>query len=233
MEDRKTYFSWFEKAHSWSGGASYQKFLTNIENSAFELMPEAERIVLESTGVRKPYKVPELPKPAGPGKEYSVDELVALSATKMKGRDFKNGETMYKAARCIVCHRFAGDGGSTGHDLTQAAGRFSFKDLAESIVDPSKVVSDQYKTTIIETKDGKTHTGRIVAATADSITILVDPEDSTKLVTVKNSDIEDKKLSPVSLMPRDLLKTLNENEALDLMAYLLSRGNPRDPVFQK
>ena len=232
-ETRKAYFSWFGKAHSWAGGASYQKFLTNIENSAFELVPEAERIVLEASGARKPYKAPELPKPVGPGKDYSLDELVSLSTTQMKGRDFKNGEKMYKAARCVVCHRFAGDGGSTGHDLTQAAGRFTFKDLAESIVDPSKVVSDQYKTTRIETRGGKTYTGRIVAASGDSITILTDPEDSTKIVTVKNDDIESKELSPISLMPKDLLKPLNENEVFDLMAYLLSRGNSQDPMFKK
>lgn len=233
MEDRKAYFSWFEKAHTWAGGNSYQKFLTNIENSAFEQMPEAERIVLEASGVRKPYKAPELPKPVGPGKDYTLDELVALSATHMKGRDFKNGETMYKAARCVVCHRFAGDGGSTGHDLTQAAGRFTFKDLAESIIDPSKVVSDQYKTTLVETKDGKTFSGRVVAVTKDSMTLLTDPEDSTKLVTIKTDNIESKELSAVSLMPKDLLKTLNENEVLDLLAYLLSRGNPKDAMFKK
>ena len=232
-EERKTYFSWFEKAHAWSGGASYQKFLTNIENSAFELMPEADRIVLEASGARKAYKAPELPKPTGPGKDYTLDEIVSLAATNMSGRNFKNGETMYKAARCVVCHRFAGDGGSTGHDLTQAAGRFTLKDLTESIIDPSKVVSDQYKTTIVETKGGKTYTGRIVMAASDSITILVDPEDSTKLVTVKNDEIESRQLSSVSLMPKDLLKQLNQDEVLDLLAYLLSRGNARDPMFKK
>ena len=233
MDEHKTYFSWFEKAHSWSGGVSYQKFLTNIDNAAFDLLPESERIIIEATGARKPYKAPELPKPVGPGKDYTLDELVTLSQTQMRGRDFKNGETMYKAARCVVCHRFAGDGGSTGHDLTQAAGRFTFKDLAESIIDPSKVVSDQYKTTVVTTHGGKTHTGRIVNVTNDSITILVDPEDSTKIVTVKKTDIEEQHLSPISLMPKDLLKPLNETEVLDLMAYILSRGNAKDPMFRK
>jgi len=233
MEDRKTYFSWFEKAHSWSGGHSYQKFLTNIDNSAFDLLTDAERIGVEAAGARKPYKAPELPKPVGPGKDYTLDELVSLSQTQLKGRNFANGETMYKAARCVVCHRFAGDGGSTGHDLTQAAGRFTFKDLAESIIDPSKVISDQYKTTVVETHSGKNYTGRVVNATKESITLLIDPEDSTKLVTVKNDDIASQHLSPVSLMPKDLLKPLNQDEVLDLMAYLLSRGNAKDPMFRK
>jgi hypothetical protein len=34
-------------------------------------------------------------------------------------------------------------------------------------------------------------------------------------------------------MPKDLLKTLNENEVFDLLAYLLSRGNKNDSMFRK
>lgn len=233
LEDRKTYFSWFDKARGWSGGASYIKFLNNIDREAFESMSESDRILVEASGARKPYKAPELPKPVGPGKDYSLDELIELSKTEMKGRDFKNGLKMYSAARCVVCHRFGGDGGATGPDLTQAAGRFNFKDVAEAIVDPSKVVSDQYKTTQLETNDGKAYTGRVVSVTNDSITLLIDPEDSTKLVTVKKSNIETQQLSSVSLMPKDLLKQLNQDEVLDLMAYLLSRGNPNDAMFRK
>lgn len=232
-EARKIYFSWFDRARTWSGGASYIKFLNNIDREAFESMPEADRILVEASGARKPYKAPELPKPAGPGKDYSLDELIELSKTDMKGRDFKNGQKMYSAARCVVCHRFGGDGGATGPDLTQAAGRFNFKDVAEAIIDPSKVVSDQYKTTQIETKEGKSYTGRVVSVTNDTMSLLIDPEDSTKVVTVKKSDIEAQQLSPVSLMPKDLFKQLNQQEVLDLMAYLLSRGNPNDPMFRK
>ena len=156
-----------------------------------------------------------------------------MSSTQMKGRDFKNGQKMYAAARCVVCHRFGGDGGATGPDLTQAAGRFNFKDVAEAIIDPSKVVSDQYKTTQVETKSGKSYTGRVVSLSNDTITLLIDPEDSTRLVTLKKTDIEEQHLSPISLMPKDLFKQLNENEVLDLMAYLLSRGNPGDAMFRK
>jgi putative heme-binding domain-containing protein len=159
--------------------------------------------------------------------------LAALSTTAMKGRNFENGKKMFAAARCVVCHRFGGDGGATGPDLTQAAGRFSFKDLTEAIVDPSKVVSDQYKTTIVQTTSGKTYTGRVVSVADSTITLLIDPEDSTKIVTVKKSDIEEQVPSATSLMPKDLLKGLNQDEVLDLLAYLLSRGNPQDAMFKR
>ena len=233
LEDRKTYFAWFDKARQWSGGASYPKFLNNIDNEAFASMTDAERLKIEASGARKPYVIPELPKAKGPGREYSLDELLALSADKMKGRDFKNGQKMYGAARCIVCHRFGGDGGATGPDLTQLAGRFNLKDMAEAIVDPSKVVSDQFKATIIETKDGKSYTGQLIGDTKESITLLIDPENATKTVEIKKSNIEEQLPSATSLMPKDLLKTLNEDEALDLLAYLMSRGNPGDPMFRK
>ena len=233
LDDRKTYFAWFEKARTWSGGASYPKYLTNIDNDAFANCTDAERLAIEALGIRKPYVIPELPKAIGPGKDYSVEEVLALATDKLKGRDFKNGEKMYKAARCVVCHRFGGDGGATGPDLTQLAGRFNLKDLNDAIVDPSKVISDQYKASVVETTAGKIITGRIVSESKDSITIVVDPENATKIVEVKKSDIETNQPSKVSLMPKDLLKTLNEDEVRDLLAYLLSRGNPADAMFRK
>ena len=233
IEERKTYFAWFNKARQWSGGASYPKFLTNIDNEAFANCTDTERLAIEASGVRKPYVAPELPKPTGPGREYSVDEVIALATDKLKARDFKNGEKMYKAARCVVCHRFGGDGGATGPDLTQLAGRFNLKDLTDAIVDPSKVISDQFKASIIETTDGKVITGQLVGETTDSLTILIDPESATKVVEIKRANVEAIKPSSVSLMPKDLLKSLNEQEVLDLLAYLLSRGNPGDAMFAK
>ena len=233
FKEKKTYFRWFAKARQWSGGHSYQKFLTNIENDAFANSTDAERLAIEAAGARQPYKAPELPKPVGPGRDYTLDELLALSAKKMQGRNFNNGRKMFAAARCVICHRFGGDGGSTGPDLTQAAGRFNFKDLAEAIVNPSKVISDQYRTTIVQTIEGRSYTGRVIAVGTDSITLLVDPEDATKTVEIKKADIEAQEPSPISLMPKDLLKPLNEREVLDLLAYILSRGNPQDSMFRK
>ena len=33
------------------------------------------------------------------------------------------------------------------------------------------------------------------------------------------------------MMPAKLMNTLNQDEVLDLLAYLMSRGNPNDAVF--
>ena len=150
----------------------------------------------------------------------------------LKGRDFKNGERTFASANCVLCHRFAGNGGATGPDLTQTAGRFGIKDLTEALIDPNKVISDQYRASVVSTVDGNQITGRIVSENDDELVILIDSEDSSKIATIAAEDVEEVTPSPVSLMPADLLDTLNENEVLDLLAYLLSRGNPNDPMFR-
>jgi putative heme-binding domain-containing protein len=233
LDQRKFFFNFLADARTKSGGASYQGFVNNLEKDAFDNATDVDRLAIEAAGLRKPFKPKALPTAVGPGREWKLDDLVAFAEPKLKGRNYKNGEKMFAAARCIVCHRFNGDGGATGPDLSQVAGRFSLKDLSESIVEPSKVISDQYKASIVETKSGKVYTGKIVNETKDKLIMVIDPEDSTKVVEIKKGDVEEVKPSAVSLMPADLLKTLNENEVLDLLAYLLSRGDPGNAMFRR
>lgn len=233
MDQRKAYFLWFERAHTWAGGASFHGFLNNIERECFENASEKERLLIEASGARKPYTLPEIPKPAGPGKDWTPEEVRSLAANGLKNRDFENGQKMFAATRCVICHRFAGDGGATGPDLTQLAGRFNLNDLTEAIMLPSKVISDQYKASTIATADGKSLSGRILSENDEIIAILTHPEDPTKITEIQKSDIDDIVPSAVSIMPADLLKPLNQDEVLDLLAYLLSRGDKGSGMFRK
>jgi len=233
MDQRKAYFAWFERAHTWAGGASFHGFLRNIEKECFENASEKERLLIEASGARKPYTLPEIPKPAGPGKDWTLEEVRSLAAEGLKDRDFDNGQKMFAATRCVICHRFGGDGGATGPDLTQLAGRFNLNDLTEAIMVPSKVISDQYKASTIVTTDGKAVSGRILSENDDLIAILTSPEDPTKITEIQKSDIEEIQASTVSIMPADLLKPLNQDEVLDLLAYLLSRGDKGNGMFRR
>lgn len=232
LEQRKEYFDWLAEARTKSGGASYQGFIDNIRNDALENASPAERKALEGELSLAPIKAEELPKPQGPGREWTLKDLVAFTENGLSGRDFEHGRRTFAAARCVVCHRFGGEGGATGPDLTNVPGRFSYKDLAEAIVDPGKVVSDQYRASVIQTAEGKSYTGRVTNETDKMITLLVDPEDATKVVEIPKADVEVFEPSKTSLMPADLLKVLNREEVLDLLAYLMSRGNPNEAMFK-
>lgn len=231
--DRKAYFLALNEERTKSGGASYQGFLNNIEKDAYENAKDTERLEIEAMGLRKPTPLKSLPKPEGPGMEWKLNDLETLTKGGFKGRNFANGKKAFASARCIVCHRFNGEGGATGPDLTQVAGRFSAKDLSESIVDPNKVISDQYRAVIVETKSGKLISGKIVSENPNSLLVLTDPEDSTKVIDIKKSDVEMVKPSPISLMPAKLIDSLNKNEVFDLLAYMLSKGDPNSAYFSK
>lgn len=233
LEQRQQYFTWLASARERSGGASYTGFIDNIRKEALANASEAERKALESTVVTAPPKKAELPNPKGPGHDWTLDELVQLTSNGLRGRDYEHGKKMFAAAKCVVCHRFAGEGGATGPDLTNVAGRFSFKDLSEATVDPSKVISDQYRAHTIVTTKGQIYAGRIASEQDGNLTVLTDPEDVNKVVEIPKDEVDEVTPSKVSLMPKDLLKTLNQQEVLDLLAYLQSRGNPNDTMFAK
>jgi len=231
LEQRKRYFAYLGEAGKKNGGASYRGFINNIRNEAMARTSEAERKALAATA--PPAKPTELPKPKGPGKHWTLSELSAVTQNGLSGRSFENGRTAFSSSRCIVCHRFDGNGGATGPDLTNVAGRFSYRDLAESLVDPSKVISDQYRGSTIETSGGEVITGRITSETGEKLTVVTDPEDATKIREIAKGDVDLVEPSKVSLMPDKLLDVLSKQEVLDLLAYLMSRGNPDDPMFAK
>ena len=105
--------------------------------------------------------------------------------------------------------------------------------MVEALVLPSKVVSDQYRGSIVTTTDGRSHSGRIVKEGRDSIVIVTDPEDSTKYVEIARGDVDEIVPATESLMPKGLIDTLSEEEVLDLLAYTLARGNRNDARFAK
>ena len=78
MDRWKVYYGFLAEARTKSGGSSYQGFLNNIEKDAFANATDADRLAIEAAGLRPPFKPKELPKPIGPGKEWTTADLVAL-----------------------------------------------------------------------------------------------------------------------------------------------------------
>lgn len=235
LEQRRQYFSWFPEAARSKGGASFQGFLQNIRKEALANCSPGERQALaDLTGekLEAPSLPEKLPEPKGPGQEWKLEQLAQMARTGLTGRNYENGKKMYLAATCAGCHRFDGLGGSLGPDLTNLGSRFSVRDVLESLVEPSKVVSDQYQSSILVTTDGKRYLCRVLSSEGDMLVVAHDPDDPTATLTLNRSDVLVLEPSKDSLMPANLLDRLNRDEVLDLIAYLLSRGDPRDRRFR-
>jgi putative heme-binding domain-containing protein len=233
---RTEYFSWFPKAEAYRGGASFAAFVRNIKSDAKATLTDAEKIIYKSLLEARPKPGPVKAAANRPFvKAWTVADLTPkLEKGLASGRDFDRGRKLFGAVNCFACHRFDNEGGSAGPDLTVAAGRFSPKDLLESIVEPSKEISDQYAAVEIELKDGRKVVGRIVNLNDNGMSVMTDMLDPSKQVNVDRRNIDGEvKLSKLSMMPTGLLDTLSEEEILDLMAYTLSRGDRSGPAFRK
>ena len=125
-----------------------------------------------------------------------VKEWTARRADAARGegaetkRDFDRGRTLFGQAKCFACHRFDNEGGAQGPDLTGVSGRFNVRDLLESILDPSKEISDQYAAVIITLTDGKVVTGRIVNQGGDNMMVMTNMLDPNGLVSVNTKKVE-------------------------------------------
>jgi putative heme-binding domain-containing protein len=138
---------------------------------------------------------------------------------------------MFAATRCISCHTMRGEGGNVGPDLTQLGTRFSPKDMLESIIHPSKVVSDQYAATIFTLKDGSSVLGRLTNEDNNKYVVSQNPFAPEQLREIPKKEVVSTKISNISIMMPGMINRLNENELKDLMAYLMSGGNKEHKVY--
>ncbi len=223
-DERERYFTWIAKLLENKGGNSYGGFLKMIREDAMKNATPEEREQIEKLKLVVPSNpFANLPPIKGPGRNWSVDDVVKLAEGKLDGRSHKNGEAMFRAGLCAACHRFGAEGGSVGPDLTNLAGRFSVRDLAVAIQDPSQTVSDQFEFDKITRADGSTLTGKVIEEKDEKWIVATNPYDMSQTIEIERGDIKSINPSPVSPMPGGLINRMNEDELKDLIAYLLGK----------
>ena len=147
-------------------------------------------------------------------------QLVAQWKTRLKPAalakaDLSEGRLVFNTT-CAACHTLYGEGGKVGPDLT-GGGRDNLDYLLENIVDPSAVVTAEFRMSIVELKDGRVLNTLLAARTERTLTL----KTMTETLTVERSEIADIRESALSLMPEGLLEALPPERALDLIAYLM------------
>ena len=236
-ETRSAYFEWFLMAANYKGGASFDKFIEFIRNDAVESLTAAEKESMAELLARKPEKKTALENLGAvfEGREetkWTLEELSAATQTGMKQRDFSTGQKMFAAAGCYACHRFGNVGGMTGPDLTSAGRRYSPHDLIDQVLNPSKVINEQFSAITVITEEGLTHTGVVVNLSGDSMTLNTDLTDPNQRVSIDRKKIEELIVSKTSPMPVGLFNRMTKDEILDLLAYVISGGDTAHEFFK-
>jgi len=248
MDERATCFGWFngdrkvvrhapetlkwftDVGRDYSDGASFPRFIANMRKAATAALSDSERAELASviTGAPVTPKPPLVPRQFV--KEWKMDDLLPELDKVSKGRSFEKGKQAFNDAQCIACHRFGNEGGSVGPELAAASSKYTRRDILESILEPSKVVSEQYQNTALTLKNGDDVSGRVVEENSRRLVMVTDPLKQTQQEIQKN-EIKERKPSKVSPMPEGLANILTREEILDLLAYIESAGKPTAAAF--
>jgi len=146
------------------------------------------------------------------------------------GRDFANGERAFRAATCLDCHRFHGQGENKGPDLSGVGGRYSGRDFLRAILEPSREVPDVWRDTEFWAGDKLLAVGRLEAESETEVVVRDANERSHSLA---RDEVSERRLHALSRMPASLLDTFTLEDILDLAAYALSSGNPANERFTR
>jgi len=230
-EQRRAYFGWLNLAEKkYRGGASFKRFVQQIRQDAVAKLSEAEKQSLAKVIAGGEAEPVGLETTRQFIHNWQMSDLEPMLPQVESGRSFEKGRAAFRAAQCFKCHRFADEGGDTGPDLTGVGNRFKPQYLLEALITPSKVISDQYRNTVFETEAGETFVGRVIKEEGGLLHIRTDPF-ARELTKVKPGDIVGRTPSPISEMPQGLLNVLTKEEILDLIAYMRSGGDAKQPYF--
>lgn len=145
-----------------------------------------------------------------------------LTEANLAQADMAKGRVVFEGL-CAKCHRLYGEGSTIGPDLT-GSNRSNIDYLLQNIIDPSAIVSADYRMTVLQMEDGRVLSG-IVAEQTDKTLTLQTPTDR---VTVEKGEIEAQKKTNLSPMPDLQLGAepnqpgglLTDEQFLDLISYL-------------
>lgn len=176
----------------------------------------------------------------------ALELFPAYAAALNSSRNPTRGQQLFRQV-CGQCHQTHGLGAtiSVGPDLSSEFQR-SEETIIRDILAPSDVISPGYMTYIVATKSGQVFIGLLASESPTSLTLKQSPQLPTtlnlqppdnsapnaaaingELRVILRNEIEEMRVSTVSMMPEDLVKLLKPNDVADVIAWI---RQPQDRV---
>ena len=132
--------------------------------------------------------------------------------------DVAEGRKVFQKT-CTACHRIANEGHKVGPDL-DGIGLRGLDRVLEDVLDPNRNVDQAFRVTLLQTTDGRSLSGLVLREEGE-VVVLADAQG--KEVRIAKSEIEQRKVSPLSPMPANMADQISEHDFYNLMGYLLSQ----------
>lgn len=228
---RNRVVAWFDNAREFRGAASMEGYIDAIWNDVLARFPAEERAAaeerLELQRAERARRAAELITDVEgdrPGRsdlaQMSFEELAEYLEYDVMAYERYNpehGERVFHRARCSACHVFGDIGSGGGPDLSTVVKRFRRREVLESIMFPSRVISDQYQAVDVELDDGSLHSGMVVEDTAARLTLI---DAGGNRLDLDRSRIRSQDPSALSIMPEGLLDAMTLSDLTSLIRFL-------------
>ena len=162
---------------------------------------------------------PDVPFPGSKMTRQQVMDKLTSDAPGTTASIAKGKEVYEKL--CAGCHIFGDTGVSVGPDLTTLSSRFGKRETLDSIMWPSRTISDQYTVTTFELNDGSYQSGVVVREDARAVYIK-NSENLERPRPILLDAIKQRTDSTVSLMPENLVADLSLDDIESLVVYVRS-----------
>jgi len=166
-----------------------------------------------------------------PRTEWKYEELAAGLAELSQGRSHATGKQMFTVASCVACHKLENVGNQFGPELTKLDPKWQPADILKEMLEPSAKINEKFQTTVFLLDSGQTITGLVVEETPTVYQVIENPLAKAVPIEVKKDEITNQKKSPISLMPKGLLDKLTRDEILDLVAYVVAKGDKANAIY--
>ena len=148
---------------------------------------------------------------------YALDaKFSKFRALTTQGGDVARGKVA--AAICSACHLFKGEGGSIGPDLS-GVGSMGAEAILRNLLTPNAAMEAGYRIYRVELKSGDLLDAFFVSEDKDAVVVRMPGLPDRRIA---KSEISRGQYLRRSLMPEGLIEAMNEPQARDLFAYLLS-----------
>jgi putative membrane-bound dehydrogenase-like protein len=222
--------------------ANWRRFSPAVKSATADVLVSRRRwaMALLSAVETKAIAASELPLSAARSLAESQDDLIRHRAAQAIGRvrpanadkqkiiaakkqmildgtaDRAAGHELAKIT-CFVCHKLNGEGAEVGPDLT-GSGRSSLDALLANVIDPNQIIGKGYENVLIETKDERSVSGRLVEDTPSHVKLL---SSGPKEEIVARSNIASLRVSELSVMPEGL-EQMPDADFRNLIGYILN-----------
>jgi putative heme-binding domain-containing protein len=162
-----------------------------------------------------------------PDANEAIAALIELRRVGLEGSkaEADRGAKVFEK-HCAACHQVGGKGARIGPQL-DGVGIRGPERLLEDILDPNRNVDQAFRATTLALDDGRVVSGLLLREEGE-VLVLADAQGQE--VRIDQANVQDRAVTPLSLMPANLYEQVPEEDFYDLLKFLLQqREKPPGP----